>query len=200
VAESSPIVTVVANLRRSKGHALFLEAWPAVLRAFPKARALLVGDGPLRDAVRAKIVALGVGDSVQLLGSRPDVPALLALSEVVAQPSLREGFPNAILEALAAGRPVVATDVGGTREAIDHERTGLLVPSGDASALAAGLVRLLSNPDEARGLGHAGRRHVAEHFQIAAMVRAHEAAYDRVLSAASVLGRARRAAPGSPGA
>jgi glycosyltransferase involved in cell wall biosynthesis len=74
------------------------------------------------------------------------------------------------------------------------------VPSGDASALAAGLVRLLSNADEARGLGEAGRRHVAEHFQIAAMVRAHEAAYDRVLSAASVLGRARRAAPGSPGA
>jgi glycosyltransferase involved in cell wall biosynthesis len=200
VAASSPIVTVVANLRRSKGHATFLEAWPAVLGRWPEARALLVGDGPLRDAVRARVVALGVTDSVRLLGSRHDVPALLALSQVVAQPSLREGLPNAVLEAMAAGRPVVATDVGGTREAIDHERTGLLVPSGDTTALAAGLVRLLSNPDEAQGFGQAARRHVAEHFQIQTMVRAHEAVYDRVLFGAGAPERVRRATPGSLGA
>jgi len=182
VAGSGPIVTVVANLHRSKGHPVFLQAWTSVLRAFPHAQALLVGGGPLRGQVESQLAALGVTGSVHLLGSRQDVPALLALTDVVAHPSLREGFPNAVLEALAAGRPVVATDAGGTREAIVDGRTGLLVPPGDASALAAGLVRLLSNPDEARALGEAGRRLVAEHFQISTMVRAHEAAYDRVLS------------------
>jgi glycosyltransferase involved in cell wall biosynthesis len=182
VAGAGPLVTVVANLRPSKGHAVFLQAWASVARALPGSRALLVGGGPLRDELESRAAALGVGSSVHFLGARHDVPALLALTDVVAHASLREGFPNAVLEALAAGRPVVATDAGGTREAVVDRRTGLLVPPGDASALAAGLMRLLSNPDEARALGEAGRRHVAEHFRISTMVRAHEAAYDRVLA------------------
>lgn len=180
---AGPLVTVVANLRRSKGHAVFLQAWASVVRALPRSRALLVGSGPLHDELENRAAALGVRSSVHFLGARHDVPALLALTDVVAHASLREGFPNAVLEALAAGRPVVATDAGGTREAIVDGRTGLLVPPGDASALEAGLMRLLSNPDEARALGDAGRRHVAERFRISTMVRAHEAAYDRVLAA-----------------
>lgn len=183
VAGAGPLVTVVANLRRSKGHAVFLQAWASVVRALPRSRALLVGGGPLHDELENRAAALGVRSSVHFLGARHDVPALLALTDVVAHASLREGFPNAVLEALAAGRPVVATDAGGTREAIVDGRTGLLVPPGDASALEAGLMRLLSNPDEARALGDAGRRHVAVRFRISTMVRAHEAAYDRVLAA-----------------
>jgi glycosyltransferase involved in cell wall biosynthesis len=179
---SGPIVTVVAHLRRSKGHPVFLRAWASLVRALPQARALLVGGGPLREELENRAAALGVRDSVRFLGVRDDVPALLALTDVVAHASLREGFPNAVLEALAARRPVVATDAGGTREAIVHGRTGLLVPPRDAGALEAGLVRLLSNPDEARALGEAGRRHVTAHFQISTMVRAHEAAYERILA------------------
>jgi len=182
VASSWPIVRVVANLRRAKGHSVFLEAWTAVMRARPGARSLLVGDGPLREELETRAAALGVRESVHFLGVRPDVPALLALSDVIAHPSFAESSSNAVLEALASGRPVVATDAGGTREAILDGQTGLLVPPGDVRALATGMLRLLSNPAEARALGQAGRRHVAEHFSLSTMIRAHETAYDRLLS------------------
>jgi len=182
VASSGPIVSVVANLRRAKGHSVFLEAWTAVMRARPGARSLLVGDGPLREELETRAAALGVRESVHFLGVRPDVPALLALSDVIAHPSFAESSSNAVLEALASGRPVVATDAGGTREAILDGQTGLLVPPGDVRALATGMLRLLSNPAEARALGQAGRRHVAEHFSLSTMIRAHETAYDRLLS------------------
>jgi glycosyltransferase involved in cell wall biosynthesis len=181
VGGTGPIVTMVANLRPNKGHSVFLEAWAGVARALPTARALLVGGGPLREELESQTAALGLKASVRFLGVRHDVPAVLAVTDVVAHSSLAEGSPNAVLEALAAGRPVVATDAGGTCEAVLDGRTGLLVAPGNAGAFEAGLMRLLSNPAEARALGEAGRRHVAEHYQISTMIRAHEAAYERSL-------------------
>ena len=141
----------------SKGHAVFLQAWASVVRALPRSRALLVGGGPLHDELQDRAAALGVRELGPLPrraarragAARPDGRRRARLAD-------REASPNAVLEALAAGRPVVATDAGGTREAIIDGRTGLLVPPGDAGALEAGLVRLLSNPDRGAGPGQGG--------------------------------------------
>ena len=176
----APLVGVTANLLDYKGHGYFLDAWRSLLGTHPRAQAILIGDGPLREEITGRIRALGLGGSVRLLGSRPDVPAILALVDMVAHPSLEEGFPNAVLEAMAAGKPVVATSVGGTPEAVVDGETGLLVPARDSGALAEGMARLLARPAEARALGEAGRRRVAERFGLEAMVQRHEALYERL--------------------
>jgi glycosyltransferase involved in cell wall biosynthesis len=115
---------------------------------------------------------------VALLGARDDIPALLAAIDVFVLASHEEGLPNSILEAMAAGRPVVATNVGGVAEAVVDGMTGYLVPHADARALGAAVRRLLADPAAAAAMGRAGREHVAALFTMEAMVRATEAAYD----------------------
>ncbi len=177
-----PVVAVVANFIHYKGHRFFVEAWARVVQVLPEAVALLIGEGPLRAEVQAQVEALGLGRSISFLGLRHDVPALLTLPDLVVHPSLQEGFSNAILEAMAAGKPVVATEVGGTPEAVVHGETGLLVPPRDSQALAEGILWLLQHPTEAARFGAAGRRRVTERFDLATMVRQYEAVYERLLA------------------
>jgi glycosyltransferase involved in cell wall biosynthesis len=176
------VVIVVANLIAYKGHTFFLKAWAEVCRAWPDAVALLVGDGPERAALEALARELGVAERVRFLGSRTDVPALLAISDLLVHPSTEEGFCNAILEAMAAGRPVVATDVGGNREAVVDGETGLLVPSRAARPLAAAIASMLERPDLAKRMGIAARQRVAAEFDRSVMVRRYEDVYDGLLS------------------
>ncbi|MGH7378352.1 MAG: glycosyltransferase, partial [Candidatus Methylomirabilales bacterium] len=143
--------------------------------------ALLVGDGPLRQEFEARVQAMGLGPSVRFLGTHQDAPALIALMNLVVHPSLEEGFSNAILEAMAAGKPVVATAVGGNPEAMIHGETGLLIPPGDSQALTEAMLWLLEHPREAARFGEAGRRRVAERFEISAMVRQYEEVYERLV-------------------
>ncbi len=180
LADRGPVAAVVANFIHYKGHEAFLESWAAVTRKLPRATVLLVGDGPTRGAAERQAASLGLEDSVRFLGRRADVPALLALADVVVHPSTEEGFSNAILEAMAAGKPVVAARVGGNPEAVVDGETGLLVPLGDAEALAAATVRLLADPGEARRLGAAGRGRAAKLFALTTMVGAYEALYVRM--------------------
>jgi len=177
------LVGVVANLLPYKGHRVFLEACREIKRGEPAARFLLIGEGPLRAGLVAYARELGLEEDVGFLGSRQDIPRLLALLEVAVLPSLEEGLPNAVLEAMAAGRPVVATAVGGTPEAVRHGETGLLVPPGESRALADAVLRLLQDPAGARRMGEEGRRWVAERFGIAAMVREYEAVYEGLVAA-----------------
>lgn len=177
-----PVIGVVANFLHYKGHQHFLEAWSAVAQRFPEAVALLVGDGPLRPVVEARLETTGLARSVRVLGTHEDVPALLALMDLVVLPSLEEGFSNAILEAMAAGKPVLATAVGGNPEAVIHGATGLLVPPRDSQTLAETMLWLLERPREAARFGEAGRRRVAERFEISAMVRQYEAVYERLVA------------------
>jgi glycosyltransferase involved in cell wall biosynthesis len=177
-----PVVGVVANFIHYKGHQFFLDAWAAAVKKFPESVALLVGDGPLRQEFEARVHAMGLGPSVRFLGTHQDVPALVALMDLVVHPSLEEGFSNAILEAMAAGKPVVATAVGGNPEAVIHGKTGLLVPPGDSQALADAMLWLLAHPREAVRFGEAGRLRVAERFEISAMVRQYEAVYERLVA------------------
>jgi glycosyltransferase involved in cell wall biosynthesis len=175
--QSAPVIAVVANLRWYKGVDVFLEAWRELVRHFPKATALLAGDGPVRPALERRAAELGVTGSVRFLGTRRDIPALLSLADLVVHPSLEEGLPNAVLEAMAAGKPVVATAAGGTPEAVLDGETGRLVPVGDPDALAQAMLWCLQHPGEMACYGEAARRRVREHFTLEAMVDRHSTLY-----------------------
>jgi glycosyltransferase involved in cell wall biosynthesis len=179
---TGPVVIVIANLIAYKGHEYFLRAWAEVCRQWPDATALLVGDGPVRAAREADARALGIAENVRFLGTRTDVPALLAAADVLVHPSLEEGFCNALIEAMAAGKPVVATDVGGNAEAVVHAETGLIVPARDSHALAAAMVDVLQRPDRGAALGRAGRLRAVERFDRSRMVAQYETVYDDLLA------------------
>jgi glycosyltransferase involved in cell wall biosynthesis len=154
--EARPLVLTPARLDAQKGHATLLEAVAEV----PEALFLLAGEGPEREALEAQAERLGVGDRVRFLGRREDIPQLLAACDVFALPSLYEGSSLAVLEAMAAGTPVVSSAIGGTEELIDDGRSGLLVPPGDARALAAALRRVLADAELRQNLAARARERV----------------------------------------
>jgi glycosyltransferase involved in cell wall biosynthesis len=176
-----PTVLEVARLAPVKGQRELIEA----LAAVPGARLVLVGvdaerGGAYRAALEEVAREAGVADRVLFAGRRDDVPSLLAGADVVALPSFAEGLPLTILEAMAQARPVVATAVGGSGEAVVDGETGVLVPAGDVEALGAALRLLLGDADLRRRLGEAGRRRVQERFSTAAMTRRVLAVYDEL--------------------
>jgi glycosyltransferase involved in cell wall biosynthesis len=185
-APGVPRVIVVANLRREKGHDLLLDAAPLVLAARPDVRFTIVGDGPLRPSVEADAVRRGLARSFDFLGARTDVPDLLAGSGVFVLPSRSEASPNALMEAMAAGLPIVATAVGDVPEMIVTDRTGILVPSEDSAALAAAILSVVADPVRACALGAAARTAVSR-FGFEPMVAAYEQLYE-----ACAVRRARR--------
>ena len=178
IPAGSPIVGVVARLEPEKGHPTLLEAWPAVREAVPNAHLLVVGEGTERTALELHAMGLGISRSVTFTGRRDDVPAVTAALDVAVLPSYREAQGLSILEAMALSRPVVASAVGGTPEMIEHGRTGLLVPPRNPAALAASLVRLLTDHPYADTLARAGHDLVYERFCVELMVRAVETIYD----------------------
>jgi glycosyltransferase involved in cell wall biosynthesis len=178
---ATPCVLVAANLVRRKGVDVLLDAVAALARRAPCVL-WIAGDGPERAALEAAAARLGVADRVRFLGRRSDVPDLLEACDVFALPSRNEGLGVAALEAMARGRPVVASAVGGLGEAVVANVTGILVPPGDAPALATALERLIADPALARRLGAAGAKRVAEHFRAEQMVAAYEALYREILA------------------
>jgi len=171
----APAILEVARLAEVKGQSTLLEALATV-----DAGAVLVGEdleqgGAYRSALERLAQTLGIRERVVFAGRRDDVPGLMAGCEVVCLPSRAEGLPLVLLEAMAQGKPVVASAVGGVPELVVDGETGLLVPPGDVEALAQALRRVLGDPELARRLGEAGRRRVRERFSAAA-------AADRVLS------------------
>ena len=174
------IGTVCRLLEPEKGVTVLLEAmaYLAGPSGAPPCQLLVVGDGPAYDSLRARTEELGLTTQVVFAGMRRDVADLLPLLDIFILASLHEGFGIVILEAMAAGRPVVATSVGGIPEVVSHGQTGLLVPPGDAVALAGAIRSLLSDPDLARSLGASGRQLARERFSIDSVVRQHEDLYE----------------------
>jgi glycosyltransferase involved in cell wall biosynthesis len=179
---SGPMVGTVGRLHPQKQQRDLVAAAPAVLAAHPDATFAIVGEGVLHEALVKQIAELGLEGRVHLLGQRADVPDVMASLDVFALTSTFEGLCLVVNEALALARPVVATPVGGVRQTVTDGETGLLVPVGDVSALAAAISRLLSDRDEARRLGEAGRERVRGLYAQERMVEGTTAVYDRLLA------------------
>jgi glycosyltransferase involved in cell wall biosynthesis len=159
IAPPAKLLIWVGRMDPVKGLDYLLDALP-LLPADPPTHLLLVGDGPERPRAEARAERLGLRHRVHFTGFRQDIPALLAAADLFVFPSLTEGMPNALLEAMAAGLPVVACDVPGCHDLIDNQVNGLLVPPRSARALAAAVAQLLADPALARRLGRAARRTV----------------------------------------
>jgi glycosyltransferase involved in cell wall biosynthesis len=164
--EDRPVVLAVGRLHEQKGHRFLVDAASAI----PVARFAVAGDGPDRASLETQVHASGLQDRFTFLGARRDISHLLAACDVFVLASLYEGLPLSVLEAMAAGKPVVATRVGGVEEAIVDGATGLLVRSGNAGELAAAIRWILADPQRARAMGEAGRERVNRHFTADRMV------------------------------
>jgi glycosyltransferase involved in cell wall biosynthesis len=174
IAETAPVVGIVAALRPEKNHELFLELARGVVAKLPAARFLIVGDGPCRDALQHRARELGVATQVHFLGMRGDLPRLLASMDVFALTSHMEANPISILEAMSVGLPVVATNVGSIHETVEDGVTGFLVPPGDATLLTERVVSLLRDLPRSRAMGTAGRAAVVARWSIDESVRGYE--------------------------
>ena len=170
-----PVLIVTSRLHESKGHAHLLAAFEPIAAGHPSAALVVVGDGKLRGALEEDARRRGIAGRVRFTGLRSDVEDLLPAADLFVLPSLLEGLPNAVLEAMASGLPVVATDVDGVGEAVIDGVTGTLVPPADSGALGAAIEDLLADPARRRSLGAAGRARVREHFTLEGALRASEA-------------------------
>jgi L-malate glycosyltransferase len=170
-------VIIVANLRPEKGHDVLMDAAVEVLRRFPDAHFDLAGGGPELETLLARADARRMSHAFTFLGHRDDVAVCLNANDIFVLPSRSEAFPNAVLEAMAAGMPIVASGVGGILELIDHERTGLLAPAGDPHALADRLCRLMGDAALGARLGDAARADAEARFSFDRMVAAFEFVY-----------------------
>lgn len=184
-----PLVLCPARLDPQKRHDVLLQAFARVRRKLGNAQLLCAGETQLGGpAYRARLLQLsddlGLRDAVRWLGVRSDVPNLMAAADVVVLASDWEGLGLVVMEAAMAGRPVVATAVGGVPEIVEHNGTGLLVPQGDEQALASGLTSLLLEPERRERMGAAARRHAAKAFDLEGMHAATRALYTEVIQEA----------------
>jgi len=176
-------VTIVANMRHEvKDYPMFLRSARKVVEAVPDAAFLLAGEGELADGLRRLAAELGISDNTFFLGRCENIADLLNISDVCVLSSKAEGFSNSILEYMAAGRPVVATNVGGAPEVIVEGETGYLVSPGDDAMMASRIISLLRDPERAKQFGAAGRRLVETNFSCEAQLTKTEELYNRLLA------------------
>lgn len=178
---SSVIVGVVATLFDEKRHDLFLEAAKIAKKDCPGCRFLIVGDGPLRDRLRSSVSAMGLGDVVVLTGELKDPREAYRHMDVSVLCSDREGFSNTVLESMACGLPVIATDAGGNAEAVVDGKTGFIVKRGDAQALGQALLRLVRDPHLRKAMGGEARKRVVEEFSMEKTIQEHLSLYEELL-------------------
>jgi glycosyltransferase involved in cell wall biosynthesis len=171
---SELLLLTVARLKPQKGHAYLLDAIPEILKAVSTARFVFAGDGPLREELQAQADSLGIEHAVRFLGVYTEIPQLLQTADVFVLPSLWEGLPVAMLEAMLAGVPVVASQVEGVEEVIQNGKNGLLVPPGDPATLSRALIQLLQDRETLARLGSAGKATVVEEYTAERMCRKYE--------------------------
>lgn len=178
--EAAPVMVTVAVLRAQKGISTMIAAMPEILRRVPDAHYLVVGDGPLRAELTA--AAAPLGGRIVFAGLRMDIPAVLQAADLFVLPSLFDPLPTVLMEAMAAGLPIVATAVDGVPEMVTPEMNGVLVPPNAPAALAEACVRLLTAPETARAMGTRGRIVAEERFSASAHAARLGALYDRAIT------------------
>lgn len=179
------LVLTIGRFTEQKGHVYLADALPALRHAVPDVHLLWVGNGPLEEDLRRQVGRLRLEDHVHFMGKRQDVPELLAQCDLFVLPSLFEGLPLILLEAMAASRPVVATRVCGSEETVVDGETGRLVPPCDPAALADAMIDALTQPERARAWGEAGRRRFERQFTAARMAEETSRLYQRLLCRAT---------------
>ncbi|HEX4000467.1 MAG TPA: glycosyltransferase [Pirellulales bacterium] len=172
--DGAAVACILAALRPEKNHEMFLDVADRVRREVPAAHFLIVGDGQRRSMLEQRTAQLGLTDAVHFLGTRSDVPELLSVADVVLLTSHMEANPVSILEALAVGKPVIATRVGSVPQTVLDREVGYLVEPGDAAAMAGHVVDLFRRPELAAALGAAGRQHVVAHASLEQTVEGYE--------------------------
>lgn len=181
-----PVLVTIGRLTEQKGHHYLLQAFPDLLETWPQLSCVFVGDGELYGALQRMAKDLGVERACRFVGVREDIADILAAADLFVLPSLSEGFPFVLLEALAMGCPVVASRVNGIPELIEDHKTGLLVPARDPQALATAIRELLSDSAAASTMGVAGRTVVGERFTVDRMVANTTAIFDAAMHDAGV--------------
>jgi glycosyltransferase involved in cell wall biosynthesis len=177
-------IVTVANLRPEKAHEVLIDAFASLPPALNLELAL-VGGGTRSEELKRLVAQRGVASRVRFLDHRDDVPAILAESDLFVLTSRSEAFPNSVMEAMAAGLPVIATAVGGVPELVQHDVNGILIPVDDREALTRAIRRLVDEPHRAAALGHAGRETISSRFSFARMVRSFEDLYLDLLQRAA---------------
>ncbi|MFH0859836.1 MAG: glycosyltransferase [Candidatus Altiarchaeota archaeon] len=180
LSEKKVTVVTVTRLHPEKNPSDFIKAASIVKRKHGNVQFLVVGDGRLMGELKIMSSELGISDDVIFAGEREDVPGLLKASDIFVLTSLWEGLPVSVLEAMASSLPVVATDVGGTKEVIDNGVTGILVPRENPEELAAAIGTLIENPERRKQMGFRGRERVEEYFTLKGMIENMEALYEHL--------------------
>jgi glycosyltransferase involved in cell wall biosynthesis len=180
--ESHRVLAAIAQLIPRKGHRVLLEALPEVIGEFPALRVLLFGRGPLEGEMKQLCDRFGLSSHVRFVGFRTDLERVLPCLDLVVHPAAMEGLGLSLLEAAAAGIPIVAARAGGVPEIVQDGVTGFLVPPANPKSLAAAIVRLLKQRETARALGNAGRAFIRRNFSVAAMVEGNLWVYREVLA------------------
>ncbi len=181
IPENAYIIGCVARLERTKGHRYLLAAFAKLLKKYPRCRLLLIGDGPTRQEIEAQISKLGIQTSVLLTGFRHDIPQLLSLCDLFVSASLKEGMPYTLVEALASGTPVVATDVIGNRDIIRDGVNGFLTPAKSISGMANALAEAIEHPELCQQYRLAGQKIAKRDFSLKRQIRQTFSLYSAVL-------------------
>jgi len=179
--DSDVSIGVVAKLRMQKGHTYLFRALRQVINTYPHAKLYVVGDGPLRDQLFKEANELGINNNVSFMGDRKDVPDLLAHFDLFVLPSLWEGTPRALLEAMAAGVPIIATGVDGNSEVIEDGRNGLLVKPKDPALLESAIMRAIKSEILRKGIGISAQKDVINNYSLGKMVKTYESLYDELV-------------------
>jgi glycosyltransferase involved in cell wall biosynthesis len=189
VPDGAPLVGIVARLVAVKGHKYLLDAFKSVLRIFPEARLLIVGDGLLKKDLEKHSERIGIADRVIFTGLRYDIPRLLSVLDVATLPSLNEGLGIALLEAMLMKNPVVASNIGGMPEIVDDGVVGYLVPPRDSRALADKILKVIKDPEKARAMGEEGYKKIISNFSIENKIEELERLYVSLLDKKFVTAR-----------
>ena len=176
------VLGTVARLSEQKGHWYLIDAVKEVVRKYPNIHVLFIGDGPLRKELELQVKRHGLDSIIQFLGFRSDIKELLGVFDIFILPSLFEGLPNVILEAMACGKPVIATNVSGIPEVVVDHQTGILIPPKDSDAIVQAIFEMLQDPGKIKMMGRMSRERVEKKFNLEGQVNAFIRLYEKMLS------------------